>query len=58
MENNNGAFGSTTERYKLSAPTPSTVGPGRYDIPSTLRRELPAFVPFSSTSGNAGIRTT
>ena len=43
-------FGSNTERAKILSTTASQVGPGSYVLPSSIKKDLPAFVPFASTS--------
>jgi len=43
-------FGSSTERSQVPYRTSAEVGPGAYRLPASIKKALPAFVPFSSTS--------
>jgi len=48
-------FGSSTERSQVPYRTSAEVGPGAYRLPASIKKALPAFVPFSSTSSRSSI---
>eukprot|EP01041_Mallomonas_annulata_P007348 gene7348-14997_t len=56
MDGGRYGFGSNTERQVLSKmPPKAAVGPGSYAIPSALRKSLPNYVGFASTSKRSSI---
>jgi hypothetical protein len=49
-------FLSRVER-EVPQPEYSTVGPGTYKLPGTMRNSLPGFAPFSSNTSKISIST-